>query len=109
MEHEALTTAVPKFVQQIQAHNGRNRILTVNDLRLGIRSARMSETSEWSERELDLVEVHAARFDSSAPLDRVLDLSLPGHVDALSVTTILRAIAVRLDVNFAKWIYYGVE
>jgi hypothetical protein len=89
MEHEVLTAAVPKFVQQVvQAHNGRNRILTVNDLRLGIRSARMSETSEWSERELDLVEVHAARFDGGAPLDHVLDLSLPGGLDALSVTTI---------------------
>lgn len=89
MEHDLLTTAVPKFVQQvIQGHNGQNRILTVNDLRLGIRSARMSEMSEWSERELDLVEVHAAGFESEAPLEHVLDLSSPGDVDALSVTTI---------------------
>jgi len=86
---DILTTAVPKLVQQVvQCHNGQNRTLTVNDLRLGIRSARMSETSEWSERELDLVEVHAARFDGSAPLECALDLSSLGDVDALSVSTI---------------------
>jgi len=75
MELAALSTVLSKFVQQVLPGDGRHdRPLTINDLRLGIRGVRMSEISDWSNRQLDVIEVLAARFDGNAPLESVLNL-----------------------------------
>ena len=74
MEFANLATALPKFVHDV-VQNEFDRPLTVNDLRLGIRSVRLTEISDWSNHELDIMEVHAAQFDGTAPLECALDLS----------------------------------
>ena len=57
MENAILTTVLPKFVSQVSQRDSRHdRPLTVNDLRLSIRSARMSEIRDWSNRQLDVIE-----------------------------------------------------
>jgi hypothetical protein len=76
MNSARLTAVLPKFVEQLErCHDGQVRPLTVNDLRLGIRSERMSEISDWPNHVLDVMEVHAAQFGSNAPLECVLNLS----------------------------------
>ena len=79
MDNANLTTVLPTFVQQVADRNSRHdRPLTVNDLRLSIRSARMSEIRDWSNCHLDVIEVHASQFDGNAPLEHVLDLPSDG-------------------------------
>ena len=71
----ATTIAVRKFVQQVShCYRGRDRQLTVNDLRLSIRSERMSELSDWSNHDLDLIEALTALFICTAPLECVLEV-----------------------------------
>ncbi len=73
MDKKTIIDALPKFVKYVsEAFDGSVRQLTINDLRLCIRTARMSEISEWSNNELDGIEVHASKFDGSAPLETVL-------------------------------------
>jgi hypothetical protein len=87
MENISLTTLLPKFVQQVSQCDSRHgRPLTVNDLRLSIRSARMSEIRNWSNRHLDVIEVHAAQFDGNAPLEKVLHLPTGGDQAAYSAS-----------------------
>ena len=89
MKDGRLQTAINKFIEQVmQRHNGQERALKVNDVRLAIRGVRMSEISDWSEHDLDIVEVHAARFDGNAPMDRVLNLSAHGDQEAIAVSSI---------------------
>ena len=48
MGNATLSATLPKFIQQVeQCHSRQHRPLTVNDLRLGIRSERLSEISAW--------------------------------------------------------------
>lgn len=91
MEYAILTTVLPKFVSQVSQRDSRHdRPLTVNDLRLSIRSARMSEIRDWSNRQLDVIEVHADQFDGNAPLEHIFNL--PSECDeaayAASVSSI---------------------
>lgn len=90
MEVTSFPTAIEKFVQQVTRFNDDQvRPLTINDLRLGIRSERISEISGWSNQDLDVIEVHAAGFDGNEPLESVLSLpaetALPGAVTASSI------------------------
>ena len=79
MENTRLVTALPKFVEQVLKSDGeQDRPLRVHDLRLGIRSIRMTEISEWSDHDLDILEVHAAPFDGNALLESVLSLPVEG-------------------------------
>lgn len=71
-----LKMALPMFVQHVQGRSGENRILTVSDLHNAIRHIRMSEISEWSDHDLDVVEVHASRFDGTLPVESVLHSSI---------------------------------
>lgn len=76
MEYANLTSILPKFVQQLSQDCGRHdNPLTVNDLRLGIRSERLSEIRDWSNYQLDAIEVHAAQFDDNAPVEHVFSLT----------------------------------
>lgn len=69
------TMAVRKFVQQIShSCSGTGRKLTVNDLRMSIRNECMSELSDWSNHDLDLVEALAALFINTTPLACVLNV-----------------------------------
>jgi hypothetical protein len=91
MENANLTAALPKFVQQVeQCHSRQHRPLTVNDLRLGIRSERLSEISAWSDHVLDAMQVHAAQLEADAPLECVLDISSAGDqaANAAAVSSI---------------------
>jgi len=77
-----------KFLAQVSPGDGRyDRPLTVNDLRLSVRSERMSELRDWSNRHLDEVEIFAARFDGDAPLECVLNLPAEGDQAAYAATT----------------------
>jgi len=76
MEIANLQEVLRKFVQQISGDAQPDRPLTINDLRLSIRGIRLSEIREWSNRQLDLIETHADRFESDAPLECVM--SFPG-------------------------------
>lgn len=87
MDRTSLTTALSKFIQQVtQVCGGQDRPLTVNDLRLGIRNARMSEISDWSDHLLDFIEVHAAQFGDNVPLECVLELPAEGDHSAYAVS-----------------------
>ena len=87
MENAGLTKVLPKFVQQVVQSNSRHgRPLTVNDLRLGIRSMRMCEVCDWSNRHLDAIEVHAAQFDGNAPLEEVLNVPSEGDQSAYAAS-----------------------
>jgi len=80
MEIASLPAVLSRFLEQVSPGDGRHdRPLTVNDLRLSIRDVRMSEIRDWSNSHLDVIEVHAARFDGDAPLECVLDL--PSEAD----------------------------
>lgn len=63
-----------RFVDQIASEHTADRRLTVNDLKVGIRNERLSELSDWSNCELDSIELHAARFAGESSLSSVLDL-----------------------------------
>jgi hypothetical protein len=72
MENTNVTESLPKFVRHVsQSFDGHERPLTINDLRLCIRTARMSEISDWSNHDLDGIELHASKFDGYAPLETV--------------------------------------
>lgn len=91
MENAILTTVLPEFVSQVSRRDSRHdRPLTINDLRMSIRSERMSETRDWSDRHLDVIEVHAAQLDGNAPLEHIFNL--PSEIDeaayAASVSSI---------------------
>ena len=90
MENEKLLLAVRKLVEQVTATYGRTeRELTVNDLRLGIRNIRMSEISDWSNAELDAVEVCVSRFDGDVAVEQAMQPSFVGPpVTADAVTSI---------------------
>ena len=73
MENEKLTKALARLVQHmIDSEPQKGDAFTVKHLRLKIRSERMLETSNWTDEDLDLVEVHAAKFDTSCLLDKVV-------------------------------------
>jgi hypothetical protein len=85
MEIASLPTVLLKFVEQVLPGDGQyERPLTVNDLRLSVRNVRMSEIRDWSNRHLDEVEIFAARFDSDAPLESVLNLSTDDDASAFA-------------------------
>jgi hypothetical protein len=87
MEITSLPTVLSKFLQQVTPVDGRfDRPLTVNDLRLSLRGQRMSEVRDWSNGHLDVIEVHAARFDADAPLECVLNFPSEGDQVALAAT-----------------------
>jgi hypothetical protein len=91
MENARLAAALPMFVQQVlQGDSEQDRPLTVQDLRLGIRSMRMLEISGWSNHDLDVMEVHAAQFDGKTHLESVLGLGSEDvqTADAASVSSI---------------------
>jgi len=71
-----LKSVLPKFVQHVQCHGGKEVGLTVKDLQNAIRQVRMSEISDWCGHELDLVEVHASRFEGELPMESLLNSSL---------------------------------
>jgi hypothetical protein len=75
MNRERLTTVLRKFIaQELQRGDGDIRPLTMMDFRLGIRSVRLTEFRDWSNHDLDLMEVHAARFEDNALLEHALQL-----------------------------------
>ncbi len=76
MENRKLTKTLSQLIDRI-LEGGRSpeKPLTVNDLRLQIRTERLTEASHWSDEELDLMEVHAAQFDSAKPAVEVLAIS----------------------------------
>ena len=83
MDREKLSTIVRKFIdQELGCQTGPDRPLTMNDFRLGIRSLRLTEFRSWSNHDLDLMEVHAARFEDDAPLDCAFQLPAEGEVPA---------------------------
>ena len=87
MEIASLPTVLLKFVEQVLPNDGQfERPLTVNDLRLGVRNERMSEIRDWSNHNLDEVEIFAARFDSDVPLERILELPAEGDQTACAAT-----------------------
>ena len=87
MENAKLTAVLRKFLQQIvQCHGGQDRPLTVNDLRLGIRSERMSEMRDWLNHDLDVMEVHAAQFEGSAALECVVNRPIDGDQAAVATS-----------------------
>jgi hypothetical protein len=89
MENTGIPAALPMFVDHVVQHYGADdREPTVNDLRLGIREVRMSEIREWSNDDLDEIEVHAARFDGDEPLSCVFNLPSGGDSEPLSVASI---------------------
>lgn len=91
MEVTTIPTSLQKFVQHVssQSGNGQIRPLTIHDLRLGIRSERISEISAWSNQDLDVIEVHAAGFDGNEPLESVLSLPAEAALSgAVSVSSI---------------------
>jgi len=91
MEYATLTSILPKFVQQLSQDCSRHDgSLTVNDLRLGIRSERLSEIRDWSNYQLDAIEVHVAQFDDDAPLEHVFNLTSEADqaANAVSVSSI---------------------
>lgn len=72
MENVSVMESLPKFVRHVsQSYDSHERPLTINDLRVCIRSARLSEISEWSNHDLDGIEFHASRFDGIAPLESI--------------------------------------
>ena len=76
MENEKLTKALARLVQHmIDSEPRRGDAFTVKHVRLKIRSERMLETSNWTDEDLDLVEVHAAQFDSSCLLHDIVAVS----------------------------------
>ena len=88
MDIASLPTVLSKFLEQVSPGDGRyDRPLTVNDLRLSVRNQRMSELRDWSNGNLDVIEIHAARFDSEAPLECVLNLPAEGDQAADTATT----------------------
>ena len=92
MENVKITRALTKFVQHVsQCHSEHGRPLTVNDLRLGIRSVRMSEISDYSDHDLDVIEVHAAQIDSNAPLESVFNTPLA--VDPAACVAVVSSIS----------------
>jgi hypothetical protein len=86
MKTEKLATALPRFIQQVtQAQTAADRPLTINDLRVSIRSERLSEISDWSTPVLDLVEVQAAQFEEATPLQAALSVAIEDVPEASRV------------------------
>jgi hypothetical protein len=80
------TCPLLRFVEQITNGDAANRSLTVNDLAVGIRHERLSELSDWSNCELDAIELHAAQFTGESSLHSVLELPFdryPANKDRL--------------------------
>ena len=73
MATSELASTLRKFIDHVSDQFGEhNHQLTVNDLRLGVLHERLSEESDWQNRDLDIVEVHAAQFESSESMENVL-------------------------------------
>jgi hypothetical protein len=86
MKTEKLATGLPRFIQQMtQVQTVADRPLTINDLRVSIRSERLSEISDWSTPLLDLMELHAAQFAEATPLEAALSVSIEDNPEASSV------------------------
>ena len=76
MENKKLTKALTKLIQQVLVNDRqKSDLVTVRDLRLQIRRERLTETSEWSDEDLNLVEVHAAQFNGDHSIDKILAIS----------------------------------
>ena len=90
MDKISVIETLPKFVRHVsQSFTDRERPLTINDLRLCIRSARMSEISDWSNHDLDGIELHASQFDGYAPLESIFSATPEGdpaaYTDSVSM------------------------
>lgn len=72
-----------RFVEQVTSGCSVRANLTVNHLRSGLRQERMSEFTDWSNCELDSIELHAAKFAGEMPLNAVFEVPFdrePGDV-----------------------------
>ncbi len=68
------TCPLLRLVEQLANEDVAKSRLTVNDLKVGIRHERMSELSDWSNCELDAIELHAVQFSGESSLNSVLEL-----------------------------------
>ena len=88
MENTSVVESLPKFVRYVsQSCDDYSRPLTINDLRVCIRTARMTEISEWSNHDLDGIEVHASKFDGYAPLESIFS-ETPDRNSEISATLV---------------------
>lgn len=67
------TCPLSRFVEDVLIGGVDDGRLTVNDLKAGIRHERMSEWSDWSNCELDSIELHAAQYLGESPLNAVFE------------------------------------
>ena len=67
------TCLLSRFVEQFANGDIANGLRTVDDLKSGIRQERMTELSDWSNCELDSIELHAAQFSGESPLNSVFE------------------------------------
>lgn len=86
MDTTTFSTALTRFVQHVSQEGG----MTIKDIRLEIRNERLTELSDWSNQDLDAIEVHAAKLADDAPLDEVL--TLPFDYDPVSCAAAVSSI-----------------
>ena len=78
MQNGELSEAFLQFVEFVkESRTELGRELNVLDLRLECRDQRLTEFSDWSARDLDLIEQQVACYDNEAPLAQVVSANPP--------------------------------